>query len=140
MPPVVLLTGAGAGGDITLLLGGKPTLVVLVEWGMREDSEAVVVVISDVAGKGLEVHESRGGLGMLKSVLDIPLLIGHGLEMKSNGILLAIELMELSSGVGIGVDVSGKSPVILLVCVEDDGVGVVRLGVEEFDKLWGKGR
>ena len=86
------------------------------------------------------MHESRGGLGALKSVLDIPLLVGHGLNLESEGVLLAVELMELLSGVGIGMDVSSKSPVVLFVRVEDEGVGVVRFGVEEFDKPWGKGR
>ena len=86
------------------------------------------------------MYELRGGLGVLESVLDIPLLVGHGLDLKSESILLVIELMELPSGMGISMDVSGKSPVILFVCVEDEGVGVVRFGVEEFDKPWGKGR
>ena len=140
MPPVILLTGAGAGGDITLPLDAEPTSVMLVEVGSREDGEAIVVVVSDVAGEGSEVHESRGGLGAFKSVLDIPLLVGHGLDLESEGILLAVELVELSGGVGIGMDVSSKSPVVLFVRVEDEGVGVVRLGVEEFDKPWGKGR
>ena len=140
MPPVVLLTGAGASGDITLPLDTEPTSVMLAEVGSREDGEAVVVVVPNVAGKGSEVHESRGGLGAFKSVLDIPLLVGHGLDLESEGVLLAVEPVELSGGVGIGMDVSGKSPVVLLVCVEDEGVGVVRLGVEEFDKPWGKGR
>ena len=107
---------------------------------MREDGEAVVVVVPDVVGEGSEVHELRGSLGVLKSVLDIPLLVGHGLDLKPDGVLLAVGLMELSGGMGIGVDVGGKSPVVLLVCVEDKGVGVVRLGMEEFDKPWGKGR
>ena len=140
MPPVVLLTGAGAGGDITLPLDREPTSVVLAEGRAREDGESVVVVIPDVAGEGSEVLESRGGLGALETVLDVPLLIRHGLDLESDGVLLAVELMELSSGVGVGVDVGGESPVILFVCVEDEGVGVVRLGVEEFDKPWGKGR
>ena len=140
MPPVVLLTGAGAGGNITLPLDAEPTSVMFAEVGGREDGEAVVVVVPDVAGEGLEVHESGGGLGAFKSVLDIPLLVGHGLDLKSKGVLLAVELVELSGGVGIGMDVSSKSPVVLLVCVEDESVGVVRFGVEEFDKPWGKGR
>ena len=140
MPPVVLLTGAGAGGDITLPLDREPTSVVLAEGRAREDGESVVVVIPDVAGEGSEVLESRGGLGAFEMVLDVPLLIRHGLDLESDGVLLAVELMELSSGVGVGVDVGGESPVILFVCVEDEGVGVVRLGVEEFDKPWGKGR
>ena len=140
MPPVVLLTGAGAGGDITLPLDREPTSVVLAEGGTREDGESVVVVVPNVAGEGSEVLEPRGGLGALESVLDIPLLVGHGLDLKSEGVLLAVELVELSSGMGIGMDVSGESPVILFVRVEDEGVGVVRLGVEEFDKPWGKGR
>ena len=140
MPPVILLTGAGAGGDITLPLDGEPTSVVLAEGGAREDGESIVVVVPDVAGEGSEVHESRGGLGTFKSVLDIPLLVGHGLDLESEGVLLAVKLMELSSGVGIGVDVGSKSPVVLLIGVEDEGVGVVRFGVEEFDKPWGKGR
>ena len=140
MPPVVLLTGAGASGDITLPLDAEPTSVMLAEVGSREDGEAVVVVVPNVAGEGLEVHESRGGLGAFKPVLDIPLLVGHGLDLESEGILLAVELMELSGGVGIGMDVGSKSPVVLFVRVEDEGVGVVRFGVEEFDKPWGKGR
>ena len=86
------------------------------------------------------MHESGGGLGTLQSVLDIPLLVGHGLDLESEGVLLAVELVELSGGVDVGMDVGSKSPVILLVCIEDEGVGVVRLGVEEFDKPWGKGR
>ena len=86
------------------------------------------------------MHESGGGLGALQLVLDIPLLVGHGLDLESEGVLLAVELVELSGGVGVGMDVGSKSPVILLVCIEDEGVGVVRLGVEEFDKPWGKGR
>ena len=140
MPPVVLLTGAGAGGDITLPLDAEPTSVMLAEVGSREDGEAFIVVVPDVAGEGSEVHESRGGLGALQSVLDIPLLVGHGLDLESEGVLLAVELMELSGGVGIGMDVGSKSPVVLLVRIEDEGVGVVRFGVEEFDKPWGKGR
>ena len=140
MPPVILLTGAGAGGDITLPLDGEPTSVVLAEGGAREDGESIVVVVPDVAGEGSEVLESGGGLGALESVLDVPLLIRHGLDLKLDGVLLAVELMELSSGVGVGVDVGGESPVILFVRVKDEGVGVVRLGVEEFDKPWGKGR
>ena len=140
MPPVVLLTGAGAGGNITLPLDAEPTSVMFAEVGGREDGEAVVVVVPDVAGEGLEVHESGGGLGAFKSVLDIPLLVGHGLDLESKGVLLAVELVELSGGVGIGMDVSSKSPVVLLIRVEDESVGVVRFGVEEFDKPWGKGR
>ena len=140
MPPVVLLTGAGAGDDITLPLGAEPTSVVLAEVGSGEDGETIVVVVPDIAGEGSEVHESRGGLGAFKSVLDIPLLVGHGLDLESEGVLLAVELVELSGGVGVGVDVGSKSPVVLLVGVEDEGVGVVRFGVEEFDKPWGKGR
>ena len=140
MPPVVLLTGAGAGDDITLSLDREPTSVMLAEGRTREDGEAVVVVIPNVAGEGSEVHESRGGLGAFELVLDISLLVGHGLDLKPEGVLLVIELMELAGGMGIGVDVSGKSPVVLLVGVEDEGVGVVRFGVEEFDKPWGKGR
>ena len=140
MSPVILLTGTGAGSDITLPLDRKPTLVVLAERGAREDGEAIIIVVPEVAGKGLEVYELRGGLGVLESVLDIPLLVRHGLDLKSESILLVIELMELPSGMGISMDVSGKSPVILFVCVEDKGVGVVRFGVEEFDKPWGKGR
>ena len=140
MPPVVLLTGAGASGDITLPLDAEPTSVMFAEVGSREDGEAVVVVVPDVTGEGSEVHEPRGGLGAFKSVLDIPLLVGHGLDLESEGVLLAVELMELSGGVGIGVDVGSKSPVVLFVRVEDESVGVVRFGVEEFDKPWGKGR
>ena len=140
MPPVVLLTGAGAGDDITLSLDREPTSVVLAEGRAREDSEAIVVIVPDVAGEGSEVHESRGGLGAFELVLDIPLLVGHGLNLKPEGVLLTVELVELSGGVGIGVDVGSKSPVVLLVSVEDEGVGVVRFGVEEFDKPWGKGR
>ena len=140
MPPVVLLTGAGAGSNITLPLDAEPTSVMLAEVGSREDGEAIVVVVPDVTGEGSEVHESRGGLGTLESVLDIPLLVGHGLDLKSEGILLAVELMELSGGMGVGMDVGSKSPVVLFICVEDEGVGVVRFGVEEFDKPWGKGR
>ena len=140
MPPVVLLTGAGAGDDITLSLDREPTSVMLAEGRTREDGEAVVVVIPNVVGEGSEVHESRGGLGAFELVLDISLLVGHGLDLKPEGVLLVIELMELAGGMGIGVDVSGKSPVVLLVGVEDEGVGVVRFGVEEFDKPWGKGR
>ena len=140
MPPVVLLTGAGAGGDITLPLDVEPTSVMFAEMGSGEDGEAIVIVVPDVAGEGSEVHESGGGLGTFKSVLDIPLLVGHGLDLESESVLLAVEFMELSGGVGIGVDVSSKSPVVLLVCVEDESVSVVRFGVEEFDKPWGKGR
>ena len=140
MPQVVLLTGAGASGDITLPLDGEPTSVVLAERRAGEDGESIVVVVPNVAGEGSEVLESRGGLGALESVLDVPLLIGHGLDLESDGVLLAVELMELSSGVGIGVDVGGESPVVLFVRIEDEGVGVVRFGVEEFDKPWGKGR
>ena len=44
MPPVVLLTGAGAGGDITLPLDAEPTSVMLAEVWSREDGEAVIVV------------------------------------------------------------------------------------------------
>ena len=112
----------------------------LAEVGSGEDGETIIVVVPDIAGKGSEVHESRGGLGAFKSVLDIPLLVGHGLDLKSKGVLLAVELVELSGGVGIGMDVSSKSPVVLLVRVEDESVSVVRFGVEEFDKPWGKGR
>ena len=110
------------------------------KWGGGEDGESVVVVVPDVAGEGSEVHELGGGLGAFESVLDIPLLVGHGLDLESEGVLLTVELMELSGGVGIGMDVGSKSPVVLLVRVEDEGVGVVRFGVEEFNKPWGKGR
>ena len=140
MPPAILLAGAGAGGDITLLLGGKPTLVVLVERMVGEDGDVIFVITPDVVGEGLEVHESRGGLGVLELVLDVPLLVRHGLDLEPEGVLLVIELVESSGGMGIGMDVGGKSPVILLVCVVDEGVGVGRFGMEEFDKPWGKGR
>ena len=140
MPPVILLTGAGAGDDITLPLDAEPTSVMFAEVGGREDGEAVVVVVPNVAGEGSEVHKSRGGLGAFESVLDITLLVGHGLNLEPEGILLAVELVELSGGVGVGMDVGSKSPVVLFVSVEDEGVGVVRFGVEEFDKPWGKGR
>ena len=140
MPPVVLLTGAGAGDDITLLLDAEPTSVMFAEVGGREDGEAVVIVVPDVPGEGSEVHESGGGLGAFESVLDIPLLVRHGLDLESEGVLLAVELVEPSGGVGVGMDVGSKSPVVLLVRVKDEGVGMVRFGVEEFDKPWGKGR
>ena len=140
MPPVVLLTGAGAGCDITLPLDAELTSVLLAEVGSGKDGEAVVIVVPDVAGEGSEVHKSGGSLGAFESVLDIPLLVGHGLDLESEGVLLAVELVELSSGVAVGMDVGSESPVVLLVCVEDESVDVVRLGVEEFDKPWGKGR
>ena len=136
MPPVVLLTGAGAGGDITLSLDGEPTSVMFAEVGGREDGEAVVVVVPDVLGEGSEMHESGGGLGAFELVLDISLLVRHGLDLESEGVLLAVELVELLGGMGVGMDVGSKSPVILLVCIKDKGVGVVRFGVEEFDKPW----
>ena len=120
---------------ITLPLDGKPTSVLL-----GEDGDVVFVVMLDVAGEGSEVHGLRGGLSVFESVLDVPLLVRHGLDLKPEGILLAIELMELLGGMGIGMDVGGKAPVILFVHIIDEGVGVGRLGMEEFDKPWGKGR
>ena len=47
MSPVILLTGTGAGSDITLPLDRKPTLVVLAERGAREDGEAIIIVIPE---------------------------------------------------------------------------------------------
>ena len=131
---------AGAGSDITLPLGSKPTSVLLVEGVTREDGNVVLIILLDVTGEGSEVQKSGGGLGTFKSVLDVFLLIRHGLDLESDGILLPVEFMESSSGMGSGVDVGGEAPVVLLVCLVDKGVDVGRFGVEKFNKPWGKGR
>ena len=101
---------------------------------MGENGNVVLVILSDVTGKRLEVQEPGGGLGVFKLVLDIPLLIRHGLDLEPEGVLLPVELIESLGGMGVGVDVGSEAPVILFVCLIDEGVGVGRFGVEEFDK------
>ena len=64
-------------------------------------------------------------------------LLVFGLDPEFEGILLAIELLQVPDGVAVGVKVGGQSPVFLLIGVVDEGVGMRRLAVEEFDKPWG---
>ena len=96
MPPAVLLAGAGAGDNITLLLDvDEPTSVVLGvtplsnEVGGRE----LAVVIGDVGAvnKGSEVEETRGGLGSLESVSHVLPLFVLGLDLEPEGILSPVE-------------------------------------------------
>ena len=57
-----------------------------------------------------------------------------------DGILLLVEVVELFGGISVGIEVGSKAPVILFVCIVDEGISVRRLGMEEFNKPWGKGR
>jgi hypothetical protein len=142
MPPVVLLTGAGAGGNITLLLViDEPTSVVLDALPLSNKARGgvIAIVIGEVGpvNQGLEVEESRGGLGSLEMVSHVLPLFILGLDPEPKSVLLPIELPQISDGIVIGVEVGSQSPVVLLVIVVDEGVGMGRLAVEEFDKPWG---
>ena len=73
MPPVILLTGAGAGDNITLPLDiNEPTLVVLGAPPLLNEvgGRVVAIVVGEVGpvDKGSEVEELRGGLGLLEMV------------------------------------------------------------------------
>jgi hypothetical protein len=142
MPPVVLLTGAGAGDNITLPLDiNEPTLVVLGALPLLNEvgGRVVAIVVGEVGpvDKGSEVEESRGGLGSLETVSHVLPLFVLDLDPEPKGILLLIELLQISDSVVIGMEVGSQSPVVLLVGIVDEGVGVGRLAVEEFDKPWG---
>ena len=142
MPPVVLLTAAGAGDNITLPLDiNEPTLVVLGAPPLSNEAggRVVAVVVGEVGpvDKGSEVEESRGGLGLLETVSHVLPLFVLDLDPEPKGILLPIELMQISDSVVIGMEVGSQSPIVLLVGIVDEGVGVGRLAVEEFDKPWG---
>ena len=144
MPPVVLLTGAGAGDNITLLLDiNKPTLVVL---AMLLSNEAgrrgFTLVVGNVGptDKGAEVEESRGGLGSFEAVLHVLSLFVLSLDLELEGVLSSIELLQISDGVAVSVEVSSQSPVVLLISVVDEGVGVGGLTVEELSELGGQSR
>jgi hypothetical protein len=142
MPPVVLLTGAGAGDNITLPLDiNEPTLVVLGAPPLLNEvgGRVVAIVVGEVGpvDKGSEVEESRGGLGSLEMVSHVLSLFVLDLDLEPKGILLPIELLQISDSVVIGMEVGSQSPVVLLVGIVDEGVGVGRLAVEEFDKPWG---
>jgi hypothetical protein len=135
------LTGVGAGDNITLLLDiDEPTSVALGSplsnetWG---GVVAFVVCKVKAVDEGSEVEESRGGLGSFETVSYVLTLFVLGLDSELEGVLLAIELLQISNGVAVGVEVSGQSPVVLLIGVVDEGVGMRRLAVEEFDKPWG---
>jgi hypothetical protein len=67
--------------------------VLLVEGVTREDGNVVLIILLDVTGERSEVQKSGGGLGTFKSVLDVSLLIRHGLDLESDGILLPVEFM-----------------------------------------------
>jgi hypothetical protein len=144
MPPVVLLTGAGAGDSITLLLDvDEPTSVVL---AMPLSNEArggsITFVVDDVgpADEGAIVEESRGGLGSFETVAYILSLFILGLDLELEGVLSSIELLQVSDSFAVGVEVGGQSSVILLVSVFDESVGVGGLAVEKFSEPGGQGR
>ena len=140
MPPVVLVTGAGAGDNITLPSDSKSTSIAFVVVGSAEREVEVAFVFvggGDAVDQRAEVDEPRGGLGMFESVADILLLLVHGLDLGFEGVLLLVESAQALGGEVVGMEVGGESPVILLVGIVDEGVGMGRLGVEEFDKPWG---
>ena len=140
MPPVVLVTGAGAGDNITLPSDGKSTSIAFVAVGSAEREVEVAFVFvggGDAVDQRAEVDEPRGGLGTFESVADILLLLVHGLDLGFEGVLLLVESAQALGGEVVGMEVGGESPVILLVGIVDEGVGMGRLGMEEFDKPWG---
>ena len=96
MPSAVLLADAGASDNITLLLDvDKLTSVALgLPLSNKVRRGAVTVLICEVSpiDEGLEVEESRGGLGSLEMVLHVLLLLVFGLDPESEGVLLTIEL------------------------------------------------
>jgi hypothetical protein len=141
MPPVVLLTGAGAGDNITLRLDiDEPTSVALGSplsnetWGRVV---AFVVFEVEAVDEGSEVEESRGGLGSFEAVSHVLTLLVFSLDSELEGVLLAVEFLQVFDGAVVGVEVGGQSPVVLLIGVVDEGVGMGRLTVEEFNKPWG---
>ena len=98
---------------------------------------AFIICKVEAVDEGSEVEESRGGLGSFETVSYVLTLFVLGLDSELEGVLLAIELLQVSDGIAVGMEVGGQSPVVLLIGVVDEGVGMRRLTVEEFDKPWG---
>ena len=83
------------------------------------------------------MEESRGGLGSFEAVAYVLSLFVFGLDLESEGVLSPVELLQVADGIAVGVEVGGQSPVVLLVGVFDESVGVRGLAVEKFSEPGG---
>jgi hypothetical protein len=84
------------------------------------------------------VEKSRGGLGSFEVVSHVLPLLILGLDLELEGVLSSIELLQVSDGVAVSVEVGSQSPVVLLVGVVDEGVGMGGLTVEELSEPGGQ--
>ena len=80
------------------------------------------------------MEESRGGLSSFEAVAYVLSLLILGLDLELEGVLSSVELLQIPDGVAVGVEVGGQSPVVLVVSVFDEGVGMRGLTVEEFSE------
>ena len=86
------------------------------------------------------MEESRGGLGSFEAVAYVFSLLVLGLDLEFEGVLPSVELLQVPDGVAVGVEVGGQSPVVLLVNIFDEGVGMGRLAVEKLSEPGGESR
>ena len=86
------------------------------------------------------MEESRGGLGSFEAMAYVLSLLVLGLDLKLEGVLSSVELLQVPDGVAVGVEVGGQSPVVLVVGIFDEGVGMGGLAVEKLGEPGGQGR
>jgi hypothetical protein len=89
-------------------------------------------------GEGAEVVEPGGGLGTLKAVMDILLVLVGGLDASGDAVLFPVEVGEGLALLSVVVDVSAQSPVSHVDGAVNEGFGVGGLVMEEVEEPGGE--